>query len=259
MKQWEFEDSKEMYNLLVGNYFGANEETVSESVDQSRLQMARFLQNTLQIKSGSNGLEIGSGLGHVASVIGQKVDRLDCYDISDSFLEIAREKCKHLPNVNFFKVNNLSFEKTPSDSLDFIYSHAVFIHLNLYEIYRYLKEAKRCLKNKGKIQFEFLSADHLNLSDELFNGCSNLFGQSEKHDKEILCFNSEKSIMNMVKQLGFSELIHKRTKNNLICVVLSNDHTPGWIRPFQYLNYHFKTLPKRVLENLLSTVKKTQH
>jgi ubiquinone/menaquinone biosynthesis C-methylase UbiE len=228
--EWEFQSQEHMHSLLVGQYFGTDPEIVSRRVIDSRRQMAQYILTVLKIKPQHTGVEIGSGNGLVAKELSPHVRHLQCYDVSTSFLEKAQETCRGCKNVEFFKIEKGVLAAAQHQSLDFIYSHAVFIHLNYYQIYQYLLEAKRCLKKGGLMYFEFLSADSLNLKDPLFVENQELYQRDPKHLVTLLQYNSKTSIFQLIKSLGFVTFLSQSSPHGIVAVVIQK---PQFIWPIE--------------------------
>jgi len=91
-------------------------------------------------------------MGFTSKYVAETVKDLYCSDISASFLEFAKKECSGIPNIKFSRIEsepaNFSF---PDESFDIVFADAVFIHLNLYDIYWYFSEFQRLVKRRGKV------------------------------------------------------------------------------------------------------------
>lgn len=77
-------------------------------------------------------------------------------------LRFAAESLKELTNVEFFKLNGFDLGGVDARSLDVVDSTGVFMHLDEWERYRYVADARRVLRPGGRVY-----VDNFNLmSDE---------------------------------------------------------------------------------------------
>ena len=107
-------------------------------------------------------LEIGCGVGRLMKRGYHGID------ISENMIDIARERKSEC----IFQVNNGQDIPYPDDYFNSVYSVLVFQHIPIANVYYYISEASRVLKDKGKFVFQFIEGDedepfskHYNLSD----------------------------------------------------------------------------------------------
>lgn len=143
---WETEDDHQTVLALAGH-------SDHDEIRRDREVRAKQLTKTLAINPSSVGFEIGSGNGIVANLLAGRCARVDCNDISQSFLALAEKECAGRSNVQFFQISDY-LEHLPANSYDFGYSLNVFIHLNPFDIYHYLSEVYRVLKPGGQFYFD---------------------------------------------------------------------------------------------------------
>ena len=112
---------------------------------------AKILE-ALALKPGFRVLDVGSGPAHqvleMSSVVGDS-GRIDGVDAAESALDIARQRCSELDNVNFQlgDASNLPFDDATFDA---VMSSQVFEYLDdvagaIAEMYRVLKLGGRVL------------------------------------------------------------------------------------------------------------------
>ena len=101
------------------------------------------LANEDNVSSPKTVLEFGCGMGRLLAnpaLMGYKCIGLD---ISETQLELAREHFPVKENTRFLKVDSKKQFELPSESVDIIYSYAVFQHIkNLSDFYFSLNELK---------------------------------------------------------------------------------------------------------------------
>jgi len=218
---WEFHNDQDMYSQLVGQYYGAKPENKQIEIRNSRYKIAQSVASFLNLKPSDVIMDLGSGLGDMAQYLSKQAQHVHCADISQSFLAAAKENCKNVPNISFHHLQSHRFDFLPEQSLDAIYSHAVFIHLNIYDFYLYLKNFARILKTRGRIYIDFLSTDGLNFTkSEHFSEHVENYSQHPDSLPTLLSFHSEKAILNMARELGYFSLFRWRGPDHTVVLVL---------------------------------------
>jgi SAM-dependent methyltransferase len=107
-------------------------------------------------------LEIGCGTGRIGVKLAPRCGHWIGADVSTNMLAHAREALKDRSNVSFLPLNGVDLSGAASESVDVVYCSGVFMHLDEWDRYRYVVEARRILKPGGRIYF-----DNFNLrSDE---------------------------------------------------------------------------------------------
>lgn len=197
---WEFENKSEMYNLLVGKHYGSNPEGISSDIHNDRVKIGKAISDYLKFKSTDHVLEIGSGSGDMAASLAPYLERLYCADISRSFLDVAQKKCQKWPHVSFHHLQSFDLDFVQPGTLDAAYSHAVFIHLNLYDFYWYFKSFSSALKENGLIYIDFLSSKDLNLKAEsYFTEHAGYYHSSKNSLPSLLSFHNPQDIIKLAR------------------------------------------------------------
>ena len=80
-----------------------------------------------------------------------------CIDISKPFLAKAREACREVSNVDFQLCRGDYLEALPAAGFDRGYSWNLFIHLDAYQVFHYLRGAARILRPGGRFAVNFIS------------------------------------------------------------------------------------------------------
>lgn len=227
---WNFLNQKQMYNFLVGNFYGPDPEKNAEFIAQSRHEIAKRIATYFSLKKESIALEVGSGAGHMAQFFASQVKHLYCVDISESFLQAAEKTCKTKRNISYHLISNFDLHFIKDHSVDVIFSHAVFIHLNLYDVFHYLNVFSRILSERGRIYFDFLSADQLVCAESVvFQEHANNYKSDQSSLPLLLSYQSEKVIKKIAKQLGFIVLHSHEGPNNTVGMVLEKRNGTSWL------------------------------
>jgi ubiquinone/menaquinone biosynthesis C-methylase UbiE len=98
--------------------------------------------------SDKKALEIGCGGGRVTSTGVKLFKHVYAADISDEMLRKSREVIT-TSNVSFHKLDGFTLKDFADDSLDYVYCHDVFVQISSVQVYPYLIEIKRVLKDGG--------------------------------------------------------------------------------------------------------------
>jgi len=94
-------------------------------------------------------LEVGPGAGRWSFYLKDIASKLILADIAPKCLEICKERFKSNRNTVEFRLieNDLSF--IPDNSIDYIWSYDVFVHINPSDILRYTNDFSRILRTGG--------------------------------------------------------------------------------------------------------------
>lgn len=98
---------------------------------------------------GGTILEIGPGAGRWTGRLRELAGRLILADISQTCLELCRARLGDDPGVEYLLTDGRSLPAVPDDSVDFVWSYDVFIHINPTDTDRNLAELARVMKAGG--------------------------------------------------------------------------------------------------------------
>ncbi len=195
---WEFQTDDQALRALAGN---ATREDFLRDRERRAVEVARLCE----IGVRQRGFEIGSGEGNVARLLANRCRALDCSDISESFLAVARMTCSDIPNVTFHKISKY-LDHLPSATYDFGYSLNVFIHFNPYDIFNYLQSVRRILKPGGIFYFDACTLGEQ--TRELFREQAAMYCETPQNMRGYLNFNHPDVIRAIVKETGL-EILEK--------------------------------------------------
>lgn len=206
---WNSTDNIDLFRKYVGDTY--------PDLDAAMLAKkgeADYISEYLSLSSDSTVIDLGPGIGFIASYIAPNVKHLCCVDISQSFLDKSEEILGHYPNVSFNRIEH--GDLSMFSNIDAIYCVAVFIHFNIYDISIYLEEMHRILSPNGKVLIDFYDADFLSPTDSVFQRHKELY----KHDRSFLItninFNSKQAVLNICEHLGFDVDIKREGKHPLL-------------------------------------------
>jgi ubiquinone/menaquinone biosynthesis C-methylase UbiE len=202
MSKWEALDAKHAADMLVGDYYGDRPEDKLDMVRIAKKNRAALLCKKMGCNKESVVLEIGSGMGFTSKYIAQEVKHLYCSDISASFLEFARKECSGIPNIDFIKIDEepatFSFQ---DEFFDIIFADAVFIHLNLYDIYWYFSEFQRLAKRHGTVFINIMNASRIDAKK--LSEMAEFYQRDQDCLKRLLCWNSVDAVATIASNFGF--------------------------------------------------------
>jgi len=166
---------------LIGNRFGEKAEEHLDEIREERANCAKSFIKMGDIKQSDKVLDSGLGCGFGTATIARSVRKVVACDIRHAYLEFACRECANLNNVKFNTITNHRLSPIDSQSLEAVISTAVFIHLNLYDIYHYFNEFSRVLKPDGKVLINFADMNRLfsripnRRQDQLFLSCAGFY------------------------------------------------------------------------------------
>ncbi|MBC2875778.1 MULTISPECIES: class I SAM-dependent methyltransferase [Streptomyces] len=146
---WEWDDAEGMQVRLAG--YQPRDEYLRD-----RAERIGQLSEALALHQGVDLFEIGSGEGVMARELAPRVNSLLCADVSQSFLDKTRATCAGVPNVEYHHIRNDYLAGLPDASFDAGFALNVFIHLNAFEVFLYLREIRRVLRPGGRFLFNYL-------------------------------------------------------------------------------------------------------
>ena len=124
---------------------GGEEWTVSPKWKQSLIDEVMLKY----IKSEKTILEIGPGGGRWTEALLQIAKHLVLVDLSDRCIEVCKQRFANCRNISYFVNNGTDLSFISDDSVDFIWSFDVFVHINLKDIDHYLQQFSRILRSGG--------------------------------------------------------------------------------------------------------------
>ncbi|MFH2138512.1 MAG: class I SAM-dependent methyltransferase [Candidatus Omnitrophota bacterium] len=105
-------------------------------------------------------LDFGCGPGYLAREVSKYVSKVLATDVSAGTIACARELNLE-DNIQYMTNSNLGLGKISDSSIDFIYSFAVFQHLEKKQTKVFLKEFTRILKPQGRALVHLIINDKI--------------------------------------------------------------------------------------------------
>jgi ubiquinone/menaquinone biosynthesis C-methylase UbiE len=145
----------ESAKLAVSGY------TDEDEYERTAQQNVEILRETVGLNADDEILEIGCGVGRVATALAPLCKRWVGADVSGNMLRHARDRLAAFDNVELVEISGWDLAPIPSESLDVVYCMVVFMHLDEWERYAYVREAMRVLRPGGR-----LYVDNFNLRSD---------------------------------------------------------------------------------------------
>jgi SAM-dependent methyltransferase len=103
-------------------------------------------------------LEIGAGGGRFTDVLLPRCRRLIATDTSPTMLEHLRRRFGDDGRLEIQLLDGRGLGATPDASVDAVFSYGVFVHLQHWDIFNYVRETARVLKPGGKAVIQHANA-----------------------------------------------------------------------------------------------------
>ena len=156
-------DYKNVWNKLSDSLDKAVYHVTGKATEQQLrefgLQDARKIIQRTNISNNDIVLEIGCGVGRLGYPMAQFCKQWIGCDVSSNMIGFAKERLKEKTNVRFIELSGNDLSSVESNSVDVVYCSVVFMHLEEWDRYNYVKEAYRVLKKGGRIYIDNFNLD----------------------------------------------------------------------------------------------------
>jgi SAM-dependent methyltransferase len=140
---------------------------VSESEDSAKIAVSGYVDEELYRSTGEGTknmlkqfvgispddvvLEIGAGVGRVGAVLAPICKEWIGADVSENMLSHIERRLDGFKNIRTIATNGFDLREIPSESVDVVYCTVVFMHLEEWDRFSYIKEGFRVLKPGGRM------------------------------------------------------------------------------------------------------------
>lgn len=126
---------------------GTDDET---ALATATLHTLNVLRSTVGICPDDDCLEIGCGVGRVGRGLAPLVRRWSGCDVAPNMVGHARTRLRDLPNADVTEISGYELSGIPDASYDLVYCTVVFMHLDEWDRFNYVREAWRVLRPGGR-------------------------------------------------------------------------------------------------------------
>jgi len=147
---WD-EYSRAWENLAPGH------SALGEEWGTTQLSTQIFEKFLLPHVTGARVLEIGPGGGKYSALVAPRCATLTCVDVSQEMLNRVAKRLEGDTKLRTIKVDGMDVHQVADESIDFAFSIDVFVHLDLEDVYAYLREMHRMLIPGGHIVLHLAS------------------------------------------------------------------------------------------------------
>jgi ubiquinone/menaquinone biosynthesis C-methylase UbiE len=201
MTDWEAPDPGQLARLLAGDHYGERPEDILDEIRARKKAKAAYLCRKMGCRPESIVLEVGSGMGLTSKHVAGQVKHLYCSDVSASFLEAARKECAGVPNIDFIRIGDPPVFDFEDEFFDIVFADAVFIHLNLYDIYWYFSEFQRLVRRRGKVFINIMNGAAIDARK--LSQMADFYRKRKANLPRLLCWNSTEAVVTVASRFGF--------------------------------------------------------
>jgi SAM-dependent methyltransferase len=144
----ELSQTEDMAKMNVSGY--AEEERYLAAARET----TRILETTVGIRPTDEILEIGCGVGRVGMVLAPLCRRWIGCDVSSNMLKHAAKRLSQYENVTFMEISGFDLQPVADGSIDMVYCTVVFMHLDEWDRFNYVREAHRVLRAGGRVYID---------------------------------------------------------------------------------------------------------
>jgi SAM-dependent methyltransferase len=167
---WEFKTDHDLLIACVGHNFGLRPEERLGDIRKDRGGYGWTVSKRMGLSRDDVVMDFGSGCGFVGRNIAPQIKALHCVDISPDFLGFCRRELAEFPNVECHLIDYADFSAVKDKGITRVYSTAVWIHFNFYDLYHHLTALAALLPRGGLLYFDYLDPEGLKVSDRrIFN------------------------------------------------------------------------------------------
>lgn len=165
---------------------------------------ATFLKSVLQIQPDHKVLEIGCGVARVGRELAAHCGQWHGSDIAGNMIAHARQRTADLPNVFLHELPTNDLQIFDDNSFDAVYSTIVFMHIDKYDMFKYMREANRVVKPGGRVYFDTYNL----LAPEAWDIFENLVNQFDGgvRPRHISQFSTPQEFQRFMEKAGFVDI-----------------------------------------------------
>ena len=205
----EFKDEKTLLDSVYGKIFGGDAINYIDTKIKKWAQIkADELLSNIDIKENSIVLDFGCGPCFIAKEVKNKLKckKVICYDVNEDQLKYAKNK--HGDYLKYIKYDEKKgiMGQVMDNSIDLVYSFAVFIHYDLYMFVETFEALQKKVKKDGFVYLQFLKGEHFDPDCPTWREHYNIWKKRRNFWTMAMHHNSEKSIIKIAEKYGFKQI-----------------------------------------------------
>ena len=204
---WEGELEKFKKTSDKGHYFG------DQWGHPNEMKWVKKVVNTYVlpfINKNHTTVEIGSGGGRWTQFL-LDFKKLYCVDLNKKLLDYLLERFGPRPNISFIHTTGTDLSEIPKNSVDFVFSFDVFVHLDIDLIREYLKNIKEIVKDQSNIVIHYSESKKLPAKELIKN---KIFSENTAEAMRKLVLDEGYIIISEdLDTVGHSNIIHFKPKS----------------------------------------------
>lgn len=207
-QKWEFEGVRDLLVACVGYNFGPNPETRLDDIRRDREALGQLISHRMRLSKDDVVMDLGSGCGFVSRAVAPECALLFCVDISPDFNRYCKQELEHLPNVKFHLLpRNFDLTLVEGNGINNVYSTAVWIHFNFFDMYHYLSAIQKLLPAGGKLYFDYADPARISMggpnSERILSEQLGWYLRSPEQIFTMVKFNGLTSVEFLLNRTGF--------------------------------------------------------
>jgi ubiquinone/menaquinone biosynthesis C-methylase UbiE len=164
--------------------FGSRDQDEASFLATGQAVVGALEAELRRLPERGRALEIGCGPGRLMKPLSRHFGEIYGVDVSDEMIGLARERLRDVPNAHVEATDGASLARFEDDSIDFVYSYAVFQHVPSKDVVReYMRETARVLKPGGIFRGQFNGLPAL-ANPDTWGGVSFTAGEIREFTKE---------------------------------------------------------------------------
>ena len=179
--------------------YGEQPSVQIEQIKQLKLYESQRIKKYLLLRKSDTVIDLGSGPRFIADNLSKEVEHIHCVDVNHDFLELARETLCQRANITYHHIQHGRLDHLPRVTA--IYANQLFFQFDLYDIYQYLIECHRVLTTNGRMIFEIINDEHLDVISQTWQN-QNISRQKNPYHS-MTTYNNKTTVTRIVQQIGF--------------------------------------------------------
>lgn len=200
---WECHTLRQSLLAVFGYEYGEHPESRLDEIRRGRANFATTISRYLAIGPGDVAVDLGSGIGLQAEHIAPGVKQLHCIDISQTLLAQCRQMVGERSNVEYHLVPYGDLSTLVGRGVTKVYSTAVFIHFNVYDLWLYLVEIAKILEPGGLLGFDFANGERIGVARREWIDHAAMYQRDRHLIQACINYHGLATVKNLLVQAGF--------------------------------------------------------